>query len=511
MKKRLHLFCIVMLAFIGIANVNAQQVIVSTGFDGFPTTAPAGWYVSSTGVYTTNGNFGFASPSLRMSNNTVDSLTTIITPSFSGADTLSCWIKLNAGGGTGGLNAPLSTMNVYESPDSTNWTLISSADSLPTTGTTVRFPISANTQNVKITYHKFAGNLAIDDIKLTHYVPGVPFADFSSSVACIGDSTSFTDHSVINGGTITNWAWTFGDASAPVISQNPKHLYSTAGTYIVTLLVSDNTLDTNSISYTVNVNPKPVPTFTATPVSGCAPLAVLFTDVSTISAGTLLTDRWYFGNGDTTRLNNIDTLYTYNTPGTFTVRLGVVSQAGCFAIDSLVNLVTVSAAPVSNYSFSTTGMTTAFTNAATGAATYDWNFGDGTAHATSTDPSHTYAAPGSYTVCLTATSANSCTDSVCKNVVIADPTGIKTNEGGRLSISPNPSQGLFNINFGEAVEGSVSIKVYSILGQEVRNFETRRTSAATYVLDLTGSDKGVYFIQITSAKGVQTTRVSISR
>jgi PKD repeat protein len=156
-------------------------------------------------------------------------------------------------------------------------------------------------------------------------------------------------------------------------------------------------------------------------------------------------------------------------------------------------------------------MTTAFTNAATGAATYDWNFGDGTAHAISTDPSHTYATSGSYTVCLTATSANSCTDSVCKNVVIADPTGIKTNEGGRLSISPNPSQGLFNINFGEAVEGSVSIKVYSILGQEVRNFESRRASASTFVLDLTASDKGVYFIQITSAKGVQTTRVSITR
>ena len=34
---------------------------------------------------------------------------------------------------------------------------------------------------------------------------------------------------------------------------------------------------------------------------------------------------------------------------------------------------------------------------------WDWDFGDGTTHATTASPSHTYAAPGTYNVKLTVT------------------------------------------------------------------------------------------------------------
>lgn len=514
MKKRLQVLCAFLVAFMASAQVDAQQVLVSTGFDGYAgtlATVPAGWTLSGNGLYSTAGNFGLSSPSYKMSKATGDSITTIITPQFANADSVSFWIKHQPATFAVVDSNLLSTLNLYWGTDTTNWNLLVSIDSLPSTATNRTFAVPTTATNLKLAYKKVRGNLAIDDIKVTRNVFGTPVAGFSANSVCLGDTTVFTESSFINGGTITNWVWNFGDGSAPFIGQNPpEHIYATAGIFNVTLLVTDNSLDTNSITQAVTVNPLPTVSFTASPLTGCAPLSVLFTDNSTIPVGGLL-NRWSFGNGNVTTAHNLDTLYTYNNPGTFTVVLREVSQAGCIATDSVVGMITVNPAPSANYSYSANGNTVSFTNASTGGTSYVWNFGDGSANGTTADASHTYTNPGSYTVCLTVNSANSCTDSVCKNVVIADPAGIKTNESGRLSISPNPSQGLFNINFGEAVDGSVGIKVFSILGQEVRNFESRRTSSSSLLLDLTNQNKGVYFIQINSAKGVQTSRVSITR
>jgi PKD repeat protein len=48
-------------------------------------------------------------------------------------------------------------------------------------------------------------------------------------------------------------------------------------------------------------------------------------------------------------------------------------------------------------------MTVTFTNASTNADTYEWNFGDGSALSTATNPTHAYQAQGTYTVTLKAT------------------------------------------------------------------------------------------------------------
>lgn len=52
--------------------------------------------------------------------------------------------------------------------------------------------------------------------------------------------------------------------------------------------------------------------------------------------------------------------------------------------------------------------TVSFTNNSAGATTYSWNFGDGSPLETVSSPSHTYTAPGTYTVTLTARNAAGC-------------------------------------------------------------------------------------------------------
>ncbi len=57
--------------------------------------------------------------------------------------------------------------------------------------------------------------------------PIADVTDFSADTVCVGDITTFTDHSVSISGTLTNWTWDFGDGSPVSNLQNPTHTYAT--------------------------------------------------------------------------------------------------------------------------------------------------------------------------------------------------------------------------------------------------------------------------------------------
>ncbi len=82
--------------------------------------------------------------------------------------------------------------------------------------------------------------------------------------------------------------------------------------------------------FTITPAPPPPPTpvkadFTASPQSGPAPLAVKFTDAS---QGNPTGWAWDFDNNGTTDSNDWNPSYTYNTPGTYTVKLTVSGPGG---------------------------------------------------------------------------------------------------------------------------------------------------------------------------------------
>ena len=84
------------------------------------------------------------------------------------------------------------------------------------------------------------------------------------------------------------------------------------------------------------VRPRPRASFTATPVTGTAPLAVRFTDTST---GSPTSWAWWFGDGTTSTLQS--PVHTYAAPGTYTVSLRVGSAAGQSATETRTGMVTV--------------------------------------------------------------------------------------------------------------------------------------------------------------------------
>ena len=84
-----------------------------------------------------------------------------------------------------------------------------------------------------------------------------PAASFTFS--CSDLSCSFASTSTDPDGAISAYSWTFGDAGSST-AQNPSHSYAAAGSYSVTLTVTDNQGATSApLSQTVNVTAPPPP------------------------------------------------------------------------------------------------------------------------------------------------------------------------------------------------------------------------------------------------------------
>lgn len=75
-----------------------------------------------------------------------------------------------------------------------------------------------------------------------------------------GLTVDFTDQSTDADGSIVSWAWDFGDGTISDL-QNPQHTYSTANTYVVSLIVTDDDGDTGSMFSIVVAQPGPGGTY----------------------------------------------------------------------------------------------------------------------------------------------------------------------------------------------------------------------------------------------------------
>ncbi len=241
----------------------------------------------------------------------------------------------------------------------------------------------------------------------------------SDTVICAGDSVNFTEW-ITGFGTVTSYAWYdnwvgFG-STVPIIT---KFFYAPGGYHTISLVIqnSNGCLDTITKPNYILVG-KPDASFTGSPVSGCVPLTVNFSDLSTAVTGTsLITRMWNFGDGASYTGAGPAAVRTYTTAGTFNVRLIVMDNIGCY--DTVINpsFVTVYD-PVASFTATNThpclNVPITFNNTSSGGpfASVVWDFGDGSPTSTATAPVHSYSALGTYNVTLTVTDSHGCTDAI---------------------------------------------------------------------------------------------------
>ncbi len=155
-----------------------------------------------------------------------------------------------------------------------------------------------------------------------------PIAEFSGTPTS-GDmplNVSFTDLST---NSPTTWSWNFGDGVGTSSLENPSYIYNNAGTYTVSLTVtnafgSDSETKNGYINVTAPSNDPPVANFSGSPTTGFEPLTVDFTDLSTYGPTTW---SWNFGDGVGTSTQQHPS-YTYSSFGTYTVSLTVTNAYG---------------------------------------------------------------------------------------------------------------------------------------------------------------------------------------
>lgn len=237
----------------------------------------------------------------------------------------------------------------------------------------------------------------------------------SSGAGCAPLIVQFTSTST----GATSYYWSLGPGiTVATNNSSPSATYTSPGTYPVTLHINSPTGP--SITKTVTVYPPPVPSFTYSNSSGCAPLTVSFngTAVPGVPGGVIYS--WYYGDGNSGA--GTASTHTYTTSGTFSVTLTATNSAGCTGSTTQTNIITVYPKPGGNFTASNTLLcstpaTVNFSNSATngsGPYTVYWDFGDGTSPSTSNNPSHTYSSSGTYTVTLVTMDARGCKDTVVK-------------------------------------------------------------------------------------------------
>lgn len=252
--------------------------------------------------------------------------------------------------------------------------------------------------------------------------------DVEQTFSCDSLIATFINNSEVFDG--TTYQWNFGDGATSTAFE-PEHVYTSPGTYLVQLIITNpascNIKDTATfvINYSLEANEG-----YEVDASGCLPLLAVF------SSNFLGADAYYwdFGNGFTA--TGPEVIYTFDSVGIFNVSLTVV---WCGIADIEVIPFVVEGFPDalfdSDPAIGLLGTDYTFINQSTGAVEYDWYFSDG-GYSAEVNPVYSFGDLGSYEICLTATNASGCDDIYCRDIqieysgVVDLPTAFSPNNDG---------------------------------------------------------------------------------
>jgi PKD repeat protein len=138
-------------------------------------------------------------------------------------------------------------------------------------------------------------------------------------------------------------------------------------------------------------------------------------------------------------------------------------------------------------------------SASLNADVYQWDFGDGNT-GTGQTTSHTYANNGMYTVVLTTIDTTDCASEDTATAMIDVNVGLIENAlSGSLQVFPNPSRGLFRVEFDQQGSAKAVMRLQDVQGRSLSQIELESNGAQFRTeLNLSDYPAGVYLLELES-------------
>jgi gliding motility-associated-like protein len=221
-----------------------------------------------------------------------------------------------------------------------------------------------------------------------------------------------------------SYEWSFGDGTPDVTTTefNLQHTFQNVGTYRVRLIAIDpNSCNERDTAYlNIRVGDAGIQLGIQNPplkLEPCEQLNYQFTNISTLFGTNPRpfndsTFTWDFGDGSPrVRTGGGPITHSYDSVGTYQVRLIVTDTSYCNAPDSVTLELRVSDLVRALFETPDKGCapyTAFFNNTSLAGQQFTWDFGDGSPVSNEVNPIHEYVNPGRYTVRLTAVDNNTC-------------------------------------------------------------------------------------------------------
>ncbi|MEM7374466.1 MAG: PKD domain-containing protein, partial [Bacteroidota bacterium] len=267
-------------------------------------------------------------------------------------------------------------------------------------------------------------------------------------------------------GSIQSYEWDFGDGGISTIPAT-AHPYTSVGTYIATLTVTDNDGATHSTSKTIVVtapNQDPIADFSFNPGTPTTASLINFdASASNDPDGSIATYTWTFGDGNTASGQN--PTHSYSNAGPYSVTLTVTDNQGASAfLSKTVSVGTPNVPPVAASTVSpiTGHAPLLVTFDGSGSSdpdgtiqTYEWNFGDGGISSLVTT-GHPYTSAGTYIATLTVTDNDGASHSISTTITVLPPNQVPTARFSFSPASPLPGQSItFNGSNSSDPDGTI--------------------------------------------------------
>jgi len=301
-----------------------------------------------------------------------------------------------------------------------------------------------------------------------------------------------------------DYTWNFGDGNtgAGAIANNT---YATSGTYYVCLTVSDTGgICTNTFCDSVDI-------YIATPACSST---FSYTDNGSGNltfqvAPIVITDTYAWDYGDGTTGTLPVSLHTYALAGTYYVCLTTTDPLTSCTSTYCDSVTAAGSACAVSYTYIDVNGIVGFSAippSLTGS--YSWTFGDGNT-GTGVATTNTYAAEGTYYVCVTLNDAfNSCIVTHCDSVLTnITGIGILENENNLFGLSafPNPTHNQLTIEYILENSSGLTIELMNVIGNKISS-QTLSLSAGKHqtTLDFENLSPGAYLIKLHNEKGNST-------